>query len=369
MNLSPSFAASFEDARPVAQHCPELTERGPRPEDRADSLSMWCRDLGYELGGELAQLFSGEKIAVSIAQPETLAGAAVFEKIGAVAVNNLIRCGSDEHIMLLSLDLATTIALTECSFGGEGMVPTDVPAQLPRSAGLLVEQFAGLVAQTIALVSGTAENAQSDLLARSESVKRLKPFGPGEKVAVFNISIAMGAFIDWPVMLALPADRLDGLLPGMGGNKPPRKTNRTYENGLADAFAEMPLPLEAVLSEFSLSLGKLEQLAPGDEFPLAIPRDLPLRIGGEVMAYGMLGTVENQMALKLTRLDSEGDAQAGEAEFAPAFASSEAMAPAGGAGGAGASSALGSDTQPLAEATPVGAPTSSERQRLQGLTA
>jgi flagellar motor switch/type III secretory pathway protein FliN len=64
----------------------------------------------------------------------------------------------------------------------------------------------------------------------------------------------------------------------------------------------MPLPLQAVLGEFELSLGQLEGLRPGDEIPLAIPVELPLRVGGEVFAHGRIGTFDNRMALRLTRL-------------------------------------------------------------------
>jgi len=138
MNMDPSFAlsgaASFADARPLAQHCAELTWRGPRPEERAENVSAWCRDLGKELAQELGQLFSGGKFKATVAEPEMICGKDVFERIGKVAVNSLLRCGEGDQTMLFSLDYATAIALTDCSFGGDGAIPQDAPEQLPRSA-------------------------------------------------------------------------------------------------------------------------------------------------------------------------------------------------------------------------------------------
>ncbi len=368
MNMSPDFAASFKGARPAAQHCPELTERGPRPEERAENTAAWCRHLGYELVAEFTQLFSGEKMHVTIAEPERLTGSEVFEKIGAVAVNNLLRCGGDDHIVLLSLDFATAIALTDCSFGGEGEMPDDVPAQLPRSAGLLVEQFAGLVAQTIALVSGTAEIARGDLIARSESVKRLKPFAPDARIAMFKVTMAMGAFNEWTALLAVPEEGFDAFLPGMNGNRPSRRRGVEASDGTAGAFAQMPLPLEAILGEFTMSLSKLEGIAPGDEIPLSIPRDLPLRVGNEVLAHGLLGTLENRMALKLTRLggasQNAGQKAGGAVMFTPAFSNPQAVTP---------DDLAAASTQETPVSDPAQRETLREQahqgQKLQGLTA
>ena len=94
MNLAQTSPEELAGARPVAQHCAELTANGPQPEERSEHLRSWCRDLGLELAGELEQLFSGGKLQVNVSQPEMLAGRAVFEKIGPVAVNCLLRCGA-----------------------------------------------------------------------------------------------------------------------------------------------------------------------------------------------------------------------------------------------------------------------------------
>ncbi|MEO1221677.1 MAG: FliM/FliN family flagellar motor C-terminal domain-containing protein, partial [Pseudomonadota bacterium] len=74
----------------------------------------------------------------------------------------------------------------------------------------------------------------------------------------------------------------------------------------SDPYGGVPLQLEAVLTEFELTLGKLEKLAPGDEIALTIPREMPLRIGGDVYARGVPGTFENHMALRLTSVTHHG---------------------------------------------------------------
>ncbi|MFU7529339.1 FliM/FliN family flagellar motor switch protein [Qipengyuania sp. ASV99] len=304
--MSPQFASSFADARPLAQHCAELTARsGPRPEERAEDLAVWCRDLGRELAQEFGQILSGGKLKVTVAMPEIMLGSAVFERIGPVAANSLLRCGDAGQTMLFSVDIATVIALTDYSFGGDGTLPDTLPPQLPRSAAMLAEQMAGLVAQVIAVANGAADRSSGDVLVRSESVTRLKPFDPAAEVALLTVTMVMDTGTQWSAVLAVAADRLDALLPGAGSAQAMRGNTAARSNASDGAFDAVPLPLEAVLSQFTMSLGQLERLAPGDEIPLAIPRELPLKVGEETLAHGTLGTLENRMALRITRLPGQ----------------------------------------------------------------
>jgi len=297
MNMAGTFADDFAGARPVAQHCNELTWRGPRPDERDDVIAAWKRDLASEMALELGQILQGDKLEVTISDPQMMVGTKVFEKIGSVAVNCLLRIGSSDQTVLFSLDHATAIALTDCSFGGEGSPPDNIPSQLPRSAGLLVEQFAGQIAQVIAMARGTGEPARGDVLVRSESVVRLKPFNEEAQISVLEMTLARGAFVEWRMIIALPSENLGELLPKANSNRSPPDAD---EGKSGAPYAGVPLVMEAVLGEFEMSLGKLEKLAPGDEIPLTIPRELPLRIGNDVFARGIPGTFENQMALRLT---------------------------------------------------------------------
>lgn len=301
MNMAGAFAQDFAGSRPLARHCSELTWRGPRPEEREGAIAVWKRDLAGEMAQELGQMLQGEKLEVTISGPNMMTGQAVFDKIGDVAVNTLMRIGTGDQTVLLSLDYSTAISLTDCSFGGEGSPPDTVPSKLPRSAGLLVEQFAASIAQVIAMAKAPGEPARGDVLVRSESVVRLKPFSAEAEIVVLDMTLAKGAFVEWQMVIAFPVERLDDLLP------PSNSTRSTSAKGAgpgkdADPYAGVPLELEAVLSEIEMPLGRLEKLAPGDEIPLKIPKELTLRIGDDVFARGVPGTFENQMALRLTHV-------------------------------------------------------------------
>lgn len=304
----------FAPARAAAVHCPELTTRGPRPEETAALMAAWRRDLARLLADDLSGLLSGDRLDVSITEPERLTGADALRRIGPMAANSLIRCGASGETALLSFDFATAIALTDRSFGGDGRVSGGVPEVLPRSAALLVEETATMIAGAITTASfgdmppPAGLPSRGEVVVRSESAARLKPFALEAPALFFVIDIANRQGCTWRAALAVAAERMMRLLPGSARRSRPR-VPRAPASGMAAPFAEMPLPLHVVLAEFDLSLARLQSLAPGDTIPLAMGRQVPLMAGETLVGHGAVGTAEDRMAIRLTRIPLSSSAQ------------------------------------------------------------
>lgn len=317
MRMSHDFAA----VRPAAQHCRELVThgmgRGPRPEERGLLLAAWRRDLARITAEELSALLSDDRLDVSVPEPETLQGSAVLARIGPVAANSLLRVGLGGETALVAFDFATAIALTDRSFGGDGKLAGDAPDQLPRSAALLVDEIAATIAGAISRASlgdhapppGAALGGE--VIVRSESAGRLKPFDPDAPALLFDIAIANREGCEWRCLLALAEDRMARLLPAPG-RAPQRagtRVRREPTDPFVAPFAGVPLPLHVVLAEIDLSLARLQTLAPGDMLPLAMGRQVPLMLGDKLVAHGSIGTLEDRMSLRLTRFPAEGPAR------------------------------------------------------------
>lgn len=304
------MAHAFAAARPAALHCPELTSGGPRPEEQAALLTAWRRDLARMLADDLSGLLSGDRLEVMIGEPETLSGAEALERIGPVAANSLLRVGMTGETALLCFDFATAIALTDRSFGGDGRIGGSMPDALPRSAALLVEEAATAIAGAITrashadapIANGSAAQGvpSGEVIVRSESASRLKPFALDEEVLLSEIVIANRQGCQWRAGLVVAAERISRLLPGGGRRSRPEGARRPA-TGMARPFADMPLPLHVVLAEFDLSLMRLEALRPGDTIPLTMGRQVPLMVGETVLAHGSVGTAEDRMAIRVTR--------------------------------------------------------------------
>jgi flagellar motor switch protein FliM len=313
MRMQHDFAAM----RAAAQHCAELTAhgqaRGLKPEERAALMTAWQRDLARILADDLSGLLSGDRLEVSVSAPDMVPGHAALAQIGQTAANSLLRVGAlggaAGESALLSFDFATALALTDRSFGGDGVLAAGAPEQLPRSAALLVDEAAGLIAKAITRASyGDASPPagaalSGEVIVRSESAARLKAFAPDAQVAVFTLAIANQHGCAWRATLALAAERLDRLLPQPGATPRRRASDaqRAPATGIAAPFANVPLPLHVVLAEFELSLARLQTLAPGDMIALAVGRQVPLMVGEQVVAHGSIGTAEDRMAIRLNR--------------------------------------------------------------------
>ncbi|MBI1402558.1 MAG: hypothetical protein GC147_05035 [Porphyrobacter sp.] len=305
----------FASARPAAQHCPELTRRGPRPDERAALLTAWRRDLARLLAEDLSGLLSGDRLTVEVSEPESLPGHAALERIGPIAANVLLRCGPTAETALVAFDFATAIALTDRSFGGEGTPAGQAPEQLPRSAALLVEEAAATIAQAITRASlGDAAapagaHGGGEVVVRSESAARLKPFAPDAEALVFTLAIANRRGCSWNGLLVIAAERMARLLPEPGRRRAHPARGRTPADPAAAPFAAIPLPLHVVLAEVDLPLTRLQALGPGDRLPLALGRQVPLMLGERLVAHGSIGTQEDRMAIRLTRIPAGGPAQ------------------------------------------------------------
>jgi flagellar motor switch protein FliM len=279
-------------------------------------IAAWRRDLAHDLGQTLAALLGADRLNATVSAPEWLPGSEVIARIGPVAANSLLRCGAGLSQnagqnggieVLLSLDHATALALAERSFGGEGRVGEPSIDPLPRSAQLLCDEVAVLVAGALArarLGDGAGAEATGEVIIRSENAARLRAFDPAGKAALFTLQLTDAQGNAWHMHLALAAGLLDDLLPAPGTARP--SPDPRAGDAAAACFGSIPVALCAVLAEFDLTLGQLDRLAPGDTFPIPMPRSVPLRIGATLVAHGSIGTLDERMALCLTHLPNQG---------------------------------------------------------------
>ena len=82
------------------------------------------------------------------------------------------------------------------------------------------------------------------------------------------------------------------------GAKSPVHTDQV----LAEPFASVPLDLVAVLAEMQLPVSRVSALQPGDLLALAIPAQVPLRLGDLTLAKGQAGTADGGLALRLSHI-------------------------------------------------------------------
>lgn len=278
----------FVAAGRAAQHCPELTARGP---GLAELRTRWAAlgpTLAEALAPRLAPLLGGKgpQIAASMAErlPTSLAAHALIAREGCPGLLHLV------------IDGPALLRIVDRTFGGNGAVPHPLPEKLPASALMLAQRIEALACAALA----EALPCAADALAVYHSAKRATAFPAStEEAAVLTLTVGEPGGDAWPLTLALPVAALAGWL-GTAGRT--RRRPAGAADPAAAPFSEVPLPLSATLVDMRLPLAVAATLEPGMVLPVAVARAVPLAAGGNVIARGTVGHQDDRVALKLTQI-------------------------------------------------------------------
>lgn len=277
----------FIAARRAAQHCPELTVRGPGPDELRARWARLGAELAALLAPRLAPLLGGRAPRIAAAPAE-----AVPEGLSARA---LLAAPGSAGLLHLTIDGAALLQLVDRAFGGHGQAPQPLPEALPTSALLLAARIetalAAALAETLALPVP---------LAVQHSAERLPPPpASAEPAVLLSLTVSEAGTPGWPLTLCLP---VSALAEWLGGAARQPRAPALAADPTAAPFADLPLPLRATLVDMRVPLSTAATLTPGLVLPVAVARAVPLSAGGSVIARGTIGQQDDRIALKLTQL-------------------------------------------------------------------
>ena len=67
-----------------------------------------------------------------------------------------------------------------------------------------------------------------------------------------------------------------------------------------EPFGAMPLSLSAVLVDMALPVSTISALQPGQVLPVSVARSIPLKAGGQTIAHGTIGALDDRVAVQIT---------------------------------------------------------------------
>lgn len=297
---------SFVAERALANHCPELVSGKARDassdeQDRDEFMRGLCQLLAKRLQG----LLGGKTITATAEAKGAETAFSLSQSIGPRAANYVLECGSGEATFAISFDLGTAIALTDRLFGGDGERPEGEIEVLPPSAALVLRQIVDSCAPAFAEAGDIA--GDSEIIAHHLNFARLEPFPRKDYCLSWEITFAQENMADWQLLIAVRQSEFDELVRGSG-----RGANGAEDvpiDQLGASFEDIPVPMRAVLTEFKLPLARLASLAPSDVIPISPLREVPLRCGAKTLARGRIGTLDERVALRISRLHKQGTEQ------------------------------------------------------------
>jgi flagellar motor switch protein FliM len=292
---------AFIAERTAAQHCPELLRRGPLPAELLKLFERAGERLARSLSAALAPLLGADTPRIDPTPARELRADELAEGCAGLGAHSLFAAGADEAPLLTILDGQAVLCMVDRAFGGRGEVPAHLPERFPPSAELMIERIEGLAGQAIAAAFGGETALALRALRREGRLSDLDAFAPDERLAVMRLDVREGARAPWPVTLALPLAALPALVGHQGHAAPARPAPRAADPA-ARPFADLPLPLSAVLVDMRVPLAAISALEPGCILPVAVARAVPLRIGASTIARGTVGAQDDRIAIKLTQI-------------------------------------------------------------------
>ncbi len=296
----------FTAERALAQHCVELLPPAPPTRDLVGGCAELGQEITRELAPYLASIGGGSELTLACGEAGRTNTTAFINRLGRKAAHWVLDI-AEGAALLMSLDHEAALALTDRAYGGTGEVPDPLPDTLPLSADLTLRQLEAACRDGLARIF--RDTAAPTLNRRGADLGRLDPFRGKAECIHFDLTVTQGDQKPWTIVLAASLPDMQQMIdrsieagpngaPAQRHDQAPKDT--TGEN-VGDPFAEVPLAATAMLAEVKLPLARLAALAPGDLFPLAIARQVPLQIGGTTIALGTIGAQDDRVALQITR--------------------------------------------------------------------
>lgn len=294
----------FVAERVVANHCAQLLRPGPNQTELVTALTRAAERLAREMAAALAGLLGGEEPLVECSRPErtVYSDYATMQVMGHrnLGAYTLFGAGQANDRILGMVAGEVVLRLVDRAFGGAGVAPQQLPRELPLSAQLMVQRLEGLIAGCLAAALGAETTDAIRPLRREGNIDHLAPFGNDEQIVALVFSVTEPGRPAWAIEMAFPYDTLATLF--ANGQRPPASGDHAPADPRETPFADVPLPLSAVLVDIRLPLAAISALEVGQILPVPVARAVPLCVGGQAIGRGTVGAVDDRLAVQLSQV-------------------------------------------------------------------
>lgn len=297
----------FIAERPLAAHCPELLRQGPGPAELLPLMKRMGDRLARRLSGALAAMLGGDAPLVSCTDPRETTLDSLYHSVANLAANSLLAVGSPATPMLVSIEAEPVLRIVDRAFGGKGEAPAPMPKTFPMAAEMMIARIETVLADHLcAAVAATARGARAGAapdirpMRRDGSLAMLAPFPEKLLLAQITMEVDDGGVLPWLMTFAMPFATLARLFGTDEAPAAAQTAHRRPVDPLAAPFADLPLSLSALVVDMRVPFSTIAHLAPGMVLPVSITRQVPLRVGDQIIARGIVGTLDDRVALQIT---------------------------------------------------------------------
>jgi flagellar motor switch protein FliM len=300
----------FLAERPLAEHCAELLRQGPGPDELLPLIKRMGERYARRLSGALAPLLGGEAPMVSCTTPRETTLDSLHQSIASLAANSLMAVGDAKTPMLVSIEAEPMLRIVDRAFGGKGEAPAPLPKSFPMAAELMLSRMETMLADNLsAAVTATAGGARGGQTPELSAIRRdgnlamLAPFAESTPLAMWTMEVDDGGVLPWLITFAMPFASLARLFgySDAGVVTMAQSAPRAPADPSSAPFGDVPVSVSAILVDMRISFPTIATLAPGVVLPVAVARQVPLRVGDSTIAYGTVGTMDDRVAVQINQ--------------------------------------------------------------------
>lgn len=289
----------FTGARPLARHCSELLAHRMRPADRSDDYRRLNRRLSAMLPAVFSAFYGEADLSV---RTKEMNGGSPDDMLlvgDQQRMHFLLKTTATGAEIVVSIDQVAIFEMVDRAFGGDGKAPALLPEKLPRSAHSILERLERNIADLLRRIAPGNVLAGLVPMKRETDITMLRSFVEADEVRTINFTGATFGGQPWSLEFMMEPETLDSLCEDEASIRP--KSKREGPAGAHEKpFCDVPLELTATLIDMMIPLSRLSGLKPGDVIPVAVARNVPLSVGGKIVARGSVGEVDDCVALQIT---------------------------------------------------------------------
>lgn len=203
---------------------------------------------------------------------------------------------------LCLLDGRFVLELLDLFFGGTGAAPAAMPTEFSPAA----EAMVGKLGQMIVRPLGQAWEPLATIdfaVGRVEANPAMLGVAAEDALIVTRFGLAAGDAAPVFMDLLYPVDALKPHGPTLTGKVLDKaEPDPAWRTALTRSAMGVTFPVRSVLAEPVVSLSLLMNLKPGDVIPISFGAEVPVMVGGDRFATGVVGASNGQAAVRLTKL-------------------------------------------------------------------
>lgn len=294
---------TFIAERVAAQHCAELLRGTRQAVNPLKELALLGGRMADLFAPRLAQLCAGAPAVVEAGEAVELAANAGHDRRAEPVLNTVLQVGPRDVMLIASMPRRAVLSLVDIALGGSGKEWALPGGKLPVSARLMHGRFEKLL---VAMLAEVLELPDPEMV-------RLKDAGPladtgtpfaGCKRTVLPLQISLAGGEPAELTFVFPGSSLATLFAGRAAQASAAAPAIGKPSPMAEPFGGIPLPLRAILVDMAIPVSTLSRLRPGMVIPVSVARNVPLIAGGQVVAQGTVGAMDDRTALQINHIIS-----------------------------------------------------------------